>query len=189
MATSTVGTDRMVNGLNVDDVMGLVMAVQDDPDAGQTRWSVASTWQGGTRNRATVRSFEIGGEEVMRPFTMDIDEPLQLGGSDTNPNPQEYLLAALNACMIVGYAALCALEGIELEKLEIETSGEIDLRGFLGLDSTVNPGYDSLSYTVSIKGDGSTEQFEKIHQMVMATSPNFANISRAVALNPTLVVE
>ena len=34
MATSTVRTDRMVNGLNVDDVMGLVMAVQDDPDAG-----------------------------------------------------------------------------------------------------------------------------------------------------------
>jgi uncharacterized OsmC-like protein len=61
--------------------------------------------------QGTVRSFEIGGEEVMRPFTMDIDEPLQLGGSDTNPNPnpQEYLLAALNVCMISRLRrALCA---------------------------------------------------------------------------------
>ena len=59
----------------------------------------------------------------------------------------------------------------------------------LGIDPTVNPGYDSLTYTVTIKGDGTPEQFQKIHRMVQATSPNFANISRAVALNPTLVVE
>lgn len=189
MQTSTVETDQMVNGINVNDVLGLIGAVQNDPEAGATRWSVSSAWLGGTRNRATVRSFHMGGEEHMRPFTMDVDEPLQLGGTDTQPNPQEYLLAALNACMIVGYATLCSLEGIHLDKLEIATTGNIDLRGFLGLDPTVNPGYDSLSYTVNIKGDGTPEQFEKIHRMVQATSPNFANISRAVALNATLVVE
>jgi uncharacterized OsmC-like protein len=179
----------MVNGINVDDVMGLISAVQADPAKGETRWSVSSAWLGGTRNRATIRSFHIDGEEIMRPFTMDVDEPLQLGGTNTQPNPQEYLLAALNACMIVGYAALCSLEGIKLEKLEIVTTGNIDLRGFLGIDPAVNPGYDSLTYTVNIKGDGTPEQFQKIHRMVMATSPNFANLSRAVALNPTLVVE
>lgn len=188
MSTAVLETNHMVNGLNVNDVLGLVEAVKENSDAGKTRWSVASTWQGGTRNRATVRSYEIGGEQVMRPFTIDVDEPLELGGTNTKPNPQEYLLAALNACMIVGYAALSALEGVQLETLEIETSGAIDLRGFLGLDSSVNPGYDSLSYTVTIKGDGTPEQFEKIHRMVMATSPNFANISRAVTLNPTLII-
>jgi len=189
MRTSSVETDRMLNGINVGDVLGLIGAVQNDAEAGETRWSVSSAWLGGTRNRATVRSFHIGGEEIMRPFTMDVDEPLQLGGTNTQPNPQEYLLAALNACMIVGYAALCALEGINLDKLEIVTTGNIDLRGFLGIDPAVNPGYNSLSYTVKIKGDGTREQFEKIHRMVQATSPNFANISRAVALNSALVVE
>ena len=189
MLAQTVETPRMVNGLNVDDVMQLISAVQANPEAGETRWSVSSSWLGGTRNRATIRSFHIGGEEVMRPFTVDVDEPLQLGGTNTQPNPQEYLLAALNACMIVGYAALCSLEGIKLDKLEIKTSGNIDLRGFLGIDPDVNPGYDSLTYTVTIKGDATPEQFEKVHKMVMATSPNFSNISRAVAMNPTLVVE
>jgi uncharacterized OsmC-like protein len=189
MLTNTAERTQMLNGINVDDVMGLIVAVQVNPEAGETRWSVSSAWLGGTRNRATVRSFHIGGEEIMRPFTMDVDEPLQLGGTNTQPNPQEYLLAALNACMIVGYAALCSLEGITLDKLEIVTSGNIDLRGFLGIDPTVNPGYDSLTYTVTIKGDGTPEQFQKIHRMVQATSPNFANISRAVSLNPTLVVE
>ena len=35
--------------------------------------------------------------------------------------------------MIVGYSAVCALQGIKLEELRIETEGDIDLRGFLGI--------------------------------------------------------
>ena len=81
------------------------------------------------------------------------DEPCELGGANRYPNPQEHLLAALNACMTVGYVAQCAIRGIELESLEIETTGDIDLRGFLGLDDTIAPGYETMSYTVRIRGD------------------------------------
>jgi hypothetical protein len=53
----------------------------------------------------------------------------------------------------------------------------------------VPPGYDNLSYVVRIKGNGTREQFAEIHKTVMATSPNFHNVSRPVDLSPTLVVE
>jgi uncharacterized OsmC-like protein len=105
-----------------------------------------------------------------------------LGGTNRFANPQEHLLAALNACMTVGYVAQCAVRGITLESLEIETDGEIDLRGFLGIDPTVPPGYENLSYIVRIKGSGTKEEFAEIHEAVMATSPNFYNVSRPVAL-------
>ena len=97
---------------------------------------------------------------------------------------QEHLIAALNACMTVGYVAQCAVRGIALESLEIETDGEIDLRGFLGIDPAVPPGYEKLSYTVRIKGSGTKEEFTEIHDAVMATSPNFYNLSHSVALKP-----
>jgi len=82
---------------------------------------------------------------VPRRFAIDIDEPFELGGGNAYANPQKYLLAALNACIIVGYAALCALQGITLE--------------------------------------------QKIHQIVLATSPNFYNITRAVRVMPELVIK
>jgi len=85
--------------------------------------------------------------------------------------------------------AQCAVRGITLESLAIETEGEIDLRGFLGVDPTMARGYENLRYKVSIKGNGTKEQFAEIHEAVMATSPNFYNSSRPVALRPTLVVE
>jgi uncharacterized OsmC-like protein len=53
-----------------------------------------------------------------------LNEPCELGGTNRSANPQEHLLAALNACMIVGYAAQCAVRGITLESLTIETDGE-----------------------------------------------------------------
>jgi hypothetical protein len=85
--------------------------------------------------------------------------------------------------------AQCAIRGITLNQLEVETDGKIDLRGFLGIDPTVPPGYESLSSTVRIKGDGTEAQFAEIHEAVMATSPNVYNVANAVALKPTLVLE
>lgn len=179
----------IVNGINVDDLRALIAAVDKDASAGKTNWHVATTWQGQTRSRAEIAGFGLGGEHIERRFMIDIDEPCELGGSNRAANPQEHLLAALNACIMVGYVAQCAVRGINLESLTIETKGDIDLRGFLGLDPSVAPGYESLNYTVRIKGDGTREQFSEIHEAVMATSPNFYNVSQKVALKPTLVVE
>jgi uncharacterized OsmC-like protein len=180
---------NVVNGVNVDDLMALLTSVKQDSSQGKTNWRVTTSWQGQTRSRAEIFGFGIGGEEVQRRFLFDIDEPCELGGSNAFANPQEHLIAALNACMTVGYVAQCSIRGITLEQLEIETKGEIDLRGFLGIDSSVPPGYESLSYIVHIKGDGTEEQFAEIHEAVMATSPNFYNIANAVMLKPTLVID
>ncbi|MFB9124240.1 hypothetical protein ACFFYR_13990 [Paraburkholderia dipogonis] len=49
-------------------------------------------------------------------------------------------------------------------------------------------GYESLRYTVRIKGSGTREQFAEIHSAVMATSPNFYNLAKAVPLKSTLLV-
>jgi uncharacterized OsmC-like protein len=179
----------VVNGINVDDLFALIDDVKREPARGKTNWRVTTTWLGQARSRAEIESYEIGGENVPRRFSIEIDEPSELGGSNSFANPQDHLIAALNACMTVGYVAQCAVRGITLESLAIETDGQIDLRGFLGIDPTVPRGYESLSYTVRIKGNGTKEQFAEVHAAVMATSPNFYNLSRPVVLKPALVVE
>jgi len=182
-------SSSVVNGIDTDAVHTLIESVEANPPQGMTHWKVANTWQGGMHSRARVDSFAIGGNSVPRSFSIDIDEPLELGGGNAYANPQEYLLAGLNACMMVGYSALCALQGITLQKLEITTEGDIDLRGFFGLDPSIAPGYRELRTRVVIKGDGSEDQLRKIHELVLATSPNFYNVTRAVAVVPSLIIE
>jgi len=188
-AQTKTAEPTIVNGINVDELFALIDDVKREPAKGKTNWHVTTTWQGQARSRAEIESYGIGGQNVIRRFAFDIDEPCELGGSNRFANPQDHLIAALNACMTVGYVAQCAVRGIALESLAIETHGEIDLRGFLGIDPAVPQGYESLNFTVRIKGNGTNEQFAEVHKAVMATSPNFFNLSQPVVLNPVLVIE
>jgi len=94
---SSSSFSSVVNGIDTDAVHELIDSVDSDPAKGMTHWRVASTWQGGTYSRAQVDGFAIGGVGVSRHFAIDIDEPFELGGGNAYANPQEYLLAALNA--------------------------------------------------------------------------------------------
>jgi len=187
MTTQT--PEKTTNGINVSALQDVMAAIEADPTQAATSWKVTSRWTGGTRTDHFVDGFGIGGEQIDRRFQIQIDEPEELCGTNQFANPQEYLLAATNACMMVGYSAVAALMGLSLTKLELEISGDIDLRGFLGLDENVSPGYEQLHYVVRLAGDGTREQFEQLHAMVQKTSPNYHNISKPIALTCDLVVE
>jgi uncharacterized OsmC-like protein len=187
---AAIQTNRQqLNGLDVNALTEVVREIERDPAKGQVEFRVRSQWRGQTRSRTSVESYSIGGQEVHRHFTIDADQPFELLGRNSAPNPQELLMTALNACITVGYVAGASLKGIALEKVEIETSGRLDLRGFLGIDPAVAPGYDTIRYTVRIKGAGTPEQFREIHETVARTSPSYFNISRPVKRDARLVVE
>lgn len=178
-----------INDINVTALKQAIADIAANPQFGQTRWKVTSRWDKGTRSNHYVDGVDIGGRKVERRFQIQIDEPCELCGTNQFANPQEYLLAATNACMLVGYATVAAVMGVELTKLELEITGDIDLRGFLDIDRSVPPGYERLHYTVHIAGDGTREQFQKMHEVVQRTSPNYYNIANPISLTSDLIVE
>ena len=175
-----------VNGIDLDALDESVAAIREDPSHGIVQFRVTTRWTGQTRSESVVDGVRIGGEEIARRFKIVADEPHELLGTNSGPNPQELLMSALNACMMVGYVSQAAIRGIALEDCRIETEGELDLRGFLGLDEDVPPGYRRIDYTVHLEGDGTPEQYAEIHQAVMATSPNYFNLARSVELRGRL---
>jgi uncharacterized OsmC-like protein len=179
-----------INGIDATALRRFASNVSESPKQGIAAFRVASAWRGGTLSEAQIDSWELAGAPKSQPnFLLRIDEPNELLGQNTAPNPQQVLLAALNACIIVGFVAVAALERITIEKLTISTEGTLDLRGFLGLDHSVKPGYEELLYTICVKGDGTAEQFERIHDVVVRTSPNRWNLTNCIKLKSTLVVE
>ena len=184
----TVKTER-VNGLDLKALGEVVEAIGQDPGQAKVAFNVTTRWAGQTRSETLVEGYTIGGERVTRTHKIVADEPFELLGGDSAPNPQELLMAAFNACITVGYVAGASLQGITLESLEIRTRGELDLRGFLGIDANIRPGYESIHYTVHIKGNGTPEQMRKIHELVIATSPNRFNLAQPIKLTANLVIE
>lgn len=178
----------MRNGINVAALSEFAHEVRSASEEARVSYQVGLEWDNGTRSEAKAGTMRLGPHRIARSFSFPVDEPRQLTGLNTAPTPQELLLGGVAGCMAVGYVMGASMMGVRLESLEIEISGEIDLRGFMGLDDGTSVGFESVHYTVKVKGDGTPAQFEALHQRVSRGSPNRATLTTAIPLSSDLVV-
>src|SRR5205823_6507576 len=111
-----------------------------------------------------------------------VDEPTALGGADTAPNPAELLLDAVGTCLSIGYVLNAAARGIELQGLDLDVEGDIDLGVFAGVVEEGNPGYSQIRVHANIKSDASPEAIQALHEHVVRTSPICSTVARPVAV-------
>lgn len=179
---------KHLNGIDIEALQAFAQGVAEDETKRHARFKVNTKWDYQTRTVATIDRFHLSGIDYPRDVQIVADEPRELLGTNSAPNPQELLISGLNACLSVGYVVNASAMGISIHSLEIETSGALDLRGFLGLDDRVNPGFDEMSYVVRIHTNAPAEKVEELHQIVTKTSVNLANFSKAIRMVPKLEV-
>lgn len=187
MATVTVR-----NGINVDQLVSTIAAIQDDPKLATMTFQAATKWQEGTHSKAKIGRFTHAGkqDESRTPsqFVLEGDEPPVLLGSNTGPNAVELCLAALGFCYTVGYVANAAARGIELSEMSYEVEGDIDLHAFLGLGKR-RPGFTEIRCRGRVQSSNATrEQLEELCQYVQDTSPVRDVLANPVPVNTTLEV-
>jgi uncharacterized OsmC-like protein len=144
-----------INGIDMPSLGGFVEAVKSDNEAAKVKFIARSKWVGGTKTEVMCNEFYSNGNVASREdrsFKLTIDEPPALGGSDSAPNPVEYLAAALCGCLTAAISTNSALFGNHLENIEVETSVDFNLLGILGMDRTVTNGATAIHYKVKIKG-------------------------------------
>ena len=154
-------------------VESLIEAVKKNPKLANSVFR-ASTYS--DQPNFTVRS-------DIRGFTVPIDEPRELGGNDTAPNPVELILAALGGCQEIVYRAFAAVLGIEIEHIEVHAKGYLDLHGFLGLDAEVPPGFSNISFTTRIVSPVSEEAISQLVALVEKHCPVQDNLVRAIPVS------
>ena len=165
-----------LNDVDLASVASLINKVQEKPDVADSKRQADVAWNGGFRSEAMVCDFS----------STKSDEPEQLGGTNTGPNPVEQVLGALGNCLAVGYAANATAMGIEIKELSIKVEGDLDLHTFLGL-AAGNAGFSNIDVKVDLKSDASAEDLRNLHDKVTNTSPVGHTLSRAVPLNVELV--
>ena len=171
--TQTVTTT--LNDVDIASVASLAKKIQEKPDVAATKWSAEVNWNGGFRTEAKIRDFA----------SAISDEPAQLGGTNTGPNPVEQVLAALGNCLAVGYAANATAAGITIKKLTINIEGDLDLHTFLGLKPG-NAGFGNISVKVKLDSDAAPQALQALHDKVVNTSPVGHTLNRAIPVDVQL---
>lgn len=175
--------NKTVNGVDVEQLFGTVEAVKATPGIARFKFRLNNKWMECGHNRSTVKTYYGASEEREhpQPFVLDADEPPVLLGQDNGPNPVEYLLQALAACVTTSMVYHAAAHGIEVEEVECDVEGRLDLRGFLGIDKNVRNGYEDIRMNYRIKAPKlSDAEFERLSRLGPTFSPVFDSITKGV---------
>lgn len=176
-----MGTIR--NGVDTDVLFATLDAIKAQPELATFQFRVTNQWLDGAHNRSTIRVFYgAGQEDTSRPeaFVLDAGEPAILVGTDTGPNPAEYLLHALAACLTTSLVYVAAARGVHLTEVSSTLEGDMDVRGALGLDDDYRNGFDRVRVSFTVKGDAPAEKLQEVVERAQRRSAVFDMVTNGV---------
>jgi uncharacterized OsmC-like protein len=188
MAQEKMSSEKIVNGVNVDNLFNTVVAVKGNPAIAKFNFKAKNRWINGGSNRTTVNEFYGACQNHTRskPFEYVKDEPPVLLGNDQGANPVEYALTALAGCLTTSLIYHAAAQGIKIDEVESTLKGDLDLQGFLGLSEKVRNGYEHIDVSFRVKADASPEKMKELVELAQKRSPVFDMISNATPVRVIL---
>ena len=177
-----IATPVFVNGVDVGALIGVVKAIQSDADLAKFNFRAVNRWLGGDKTRSAIKEFSGAGQEHRvgaKTFFVDSGEPPVLLGEDKAPNSGEFLLHTLMSCVTTSAVYHAAANAVEIDAIESEIDGDIDLRGFLGISADVPKGYSAIRLRMRFKTAASPAQIKEFIRM----SPMLEMVSKAAPVS------
>jgi uncharacterized OsmC-like protein len=188
---TTTMTERVRNGVDTEQLFGTLDLVKQQPELAEFRFRATNRWIAGAHNRSEIKDlYGAGQEDTSRtePFVLDAGEPAVLVGTDTGPNPAEYLLHALAACVTTSLVYVAAARGVRLTEVSSTLEGEVNLNGALGTDTvSFRNGFERIRMTFHIAGDAPPEKLREIVARGHGRSVVFDSVTRGVPVTVDVV--
>ncbi|MGF1610166.1 MAG: OsmC family protein [Kiloniellales bacterium] len=172
-----------MNGLSLQGISDTVKVIAADKSLARFQFRASNRWIGGGENRSTIRDFYGAGREDdsrSAPFEFTNGEPPVLLGNNEGANPVEFLLHALAGCVTTTFVLHATARGIEIDELSTELEGDLDLRGLLGLDESVSPGYEQIRIKLKVKASCTAEELDALIAFTQQHSPVCNTVCRPV---------
>ncbi len=178
-------TAELINGVDVGQLMNVIGAVESDTSYAKFQFRATNEWIDGGHSRSRIKEFFAGNAEDTnrkQAFTIDSDEPRIAAGHDSAPNPVEYVLHGLGACLTSTLINHAAVRGIEIDAVESSYTGDMDVRGLFGLADDVRKGFNKVTVTMRVKSEASAEELTEL----ALYSPVYDIVSKSLPVEFTL---
>lgn len=134
--------------------------ISADATKAQLTYRVSAAGEGSVATRVTA------GKHVFF-----VDEPDALAGDDIAASPVEIALGALLSCQVVVYRLYAQALGIQVDEIDIDAEGDLDVRGLFGIDENVRAGFSAIRLNITITGPESDERYQELRSTVDAHCP------------------
>ena len=171
------------NGVDTETMFATLEMIKDQPELARFQFRATNRWMGGAHNRSTIKGFyAAGGEDTSRgeAWELDAGEPAILLGTDTGPNPAEYLLHALAACLTTSIVYVAAARKVELTSVESTLTGDTDVRGALGVDQEPRNGFERITVSFRVTGNAPAEKLREVVERARQRSAVYDMVTNGV---------
>jgi uncharacterized OsmC-like protein len=176
-------TDTVRNGVDREKLFATLDLIKAQPELARFQFRATNRWIGGAHNRSTIKGFYgAGAEDTSRSeaFQLDAAEPEVLLGANDGPNPVEYLLHSLAACLTISIAYVAAARGVELTSIESSLTGELDARGAFGLSGDVRNGFEQIRVSFRVTGNAPEEKLREVVERARRRSAVYDIVTNGV---------
>jgi uncharacterized OsmC-like protein len=176
-------TDTIRNGVDTEQMFATLDLIKAQPELAKFQFRASNRWIDGAHNRSTIQGFyAAGAEDTTRSeaFEVDAGEPAILLGTDTGPNPAEYLLHALAACLTTSLVYVAAARGVELTEVESTLEGDMDVQGALGLSDDHRNGFERIRVSFRVVGNAPAEKLREVVERARQRSAVFDMVTNGV---------
>ena len=179
----TAVADTIRNGVDTEKMFATLDLIKAQPELAKFQFRASNRWLGGSHNRSTIKGFyAAGGEDTTRSeaFEIDAGEPAILLGADEGANPAEYLLHALAACLTTTIVYIAAARKVELTSVESTLTGEMDVRGCLGVDDEPRNGFARIGVSFRVTGNAPAEKLREVVERAKQRSAVYDMVTHGV---------
>ncbi|MGK0365025.1 MAG: putative redox protein [Saprospiraceae bacterium] len=107
-------------------------------------------------------------------WKLQLDEPVEDGGSNTGANPMQYFTASLAGCQNEQAQVVAEELSLNIEEIDINIEVDLDLSGFMGTSDHSDGSYKNVRLNAVLNGDLTDEQAKTIGKKVDARCPILA---------------
>ena len=125
------------------------------------------TFQAIAEGKGWPTSVSITGTE----WKVQVDEPVEDGGSNSGPNPMQYFIASLASCQNEQAQVVAEELGITIDKIDIAVEVDLNLDGFMGIDDHSENCFKRANFVAEVYGDIPADKIFELGKRVDARCP------------------
>ncbi|MEH6535334.1 MAG: OsmC family protein [Psychroserpens sp.] len=99
-------------------------------------------------------------------WTLNTDEPIEDGGSNTGPNPMQLFIASLAGCQNEQAQVVADELSLNIIQIDIKVEIDLDLSGYMGTSDNSNGSYKNVRLEAIVLGEVTDKQVKALGQKV-----------------------
>ncbi|TAI49571.1 OsmC family protein [Flagellimonas allohymeniacidonis] len=145
----------LINSIDLSEISRIIETITENPKAAQLRLGIKSQWRNSGHHAYICKIYQSSfyeDFEMAKLLYVNTRRPNMKLGRNEWSRPVKSVLENMAISITTTLLIHAASRGISLTKVGVIIEGELDMRGFLGLDDSIRSGYQDIAVQLEIDG-------------------------------------